>query len=247
MFGPWLLAGILAGTATSTDAEYRTVDMIVADVDGSIITYSELLAEANLQLLETRSAQVAMRARLSRPLLRAVLQHMVHRELLLGEIRRLQLRPVESTSVDQRLLALRRRFKDEAAWQQFLANAGFRNPTDQDRTVPTTLRERLRAEAQIERFLEVRVRLNVVVTETDVARCYARIRSTFGGARLALVAPGIRDQLIRQREATAIAALIDQLMGRAELRYHPDFAPPRTTGPRAPARAQGSGFVCPES
>ncbi|MEO1339025.1 MAG: hypothetical protein AAFV29_25505, partial [Myxococcota bacterium] len=97
--------GAPAEVETST-VGFRLVDLVVADVDGAIITYSELLAEANLVLLKTRGIRVARSARLNRDLLRAILSSMVHRELLLAEIRRLQLRPVDGAEVDRRLKRL---------------------------------------------------------------------------------------------------------------------------------------------
>ena len=231
---------------TATTADFRTVDMVVADIDGAIVTYSELLAEANLLLLESRGPRVARAALLGRPLLRAVLLSMVHRELLLGEIRRLQLRPVDGSEVDRRLVKLRRRFSDESDWQRFLVEAGFRDPGSQDLRVPAALRARLRAEAQVDRFLEVRVRLNVVVTDGDVAYCFAARRAVFGSARVDVVAPRIEAQLRRQREADALADLLEQLTDRAQVRYHPRFEPPSNRPRRAPIRAPGSGFTCPD-
>ena len=131
----WLVAGqtstaTAASPGSSDTEEARLVDMVVADVDGAVVTYSELLSEANLLLLESRGARVARAARLSQNLLRAVLQSMVHRELLLGEIRRLQLRAIDGAEVDRRLVELRRRFDNEAGWQSFLIAAGFRDPDD---------------------------------------------------------------------------------------------------------------------
>ena len=188
---------------------------------------------------------MARAARLSRPLLRAVLLSMVHRELLLGEIRRLQLRPVDGSEVDRRLVKLRRRFADERSWQRFLVSSGFRDPDSQELQVPAALRARLRAEAQVDRFLEVRVRLNVVVTDRDVADCFAARRTVFGSAGVEVVGPRVRAQLRRQREANALADLLEQLTGRAQLRYHPRFEPARTR-PRPEVRAPGSGFTCPD-
>ncbi len=233
------------GTASSTTAEFRLVDMVVADVDGAVITYSELLAEANLLLLKTRGPRVARAARLGRRLLSAVLLSMVHRELLLAEVRRLQLRPVDGGEVDRRLVRLRRRFDDEDGWQRFLVEAGFREPGDPSLGVPPVLRARLRTEAQVDRFLEVRVRLNVIVSERDIARCYEARRTSFGSAGLDVVAPRIREQLRQQREAEALADLLDQLIDRAEIRYDRRFEPPSNKPRRTRVRAPGSGFTCP--
>ena len=249
-----MVAVLCASTTTATAADARPasdpaehdrlVDMVVADVDGAVITYSELLAEANLLLLDTRGPRIAQNARLTRRLLRAVLLSMVHRELLLGEIRRLQLRPVSGSDIDRRLLELRRRFDDEAGWQRFLVAAGFRDPIDTDLRAPEDLRARLRAEAQVDQFLDVRIRLNIVVTDQDVSRCYQLRRSNFGDAELYLVAPRIEAQIRQQRESSALEALLEQLETRATVRYDPEFEPDRTR-PKTPARAPGSGFQCP--
>ncbi len=237
---PVFESGPLGGEA------YRIVDMVVADVDGAVVTYSELLSEANLVLLRLRGAEVARSARLHRGLLRVVLESMVNRELLLGEIRRLQMRPVAGGEVDELVVELRRRFDDEAGWQGFLVRAGYRGPSDPELTVPEPLRARLRAEAQIEEFLDVRIRFNIVVTERDIAECYRVHRALFGGASLQLVGPQIRRQIYAQREAKALEELIEQLRARAKTRIDPEFAPQPRPSKREPARAPGSGFTCPD-
>ncbi|MEL7369405.1 MAG: hypothetical protein AAFN74_10865, partial [Myxococcota bacterium] len=220
------MSGAPAEVETST-VGFRLVDLVVADVDGAIITYSELLAEANLVLLKTRGIRVARSARLNRDLLRAILSSMVHRELLLAEIRRLQLRPVDGAEVDRRLKRLRDRFSDEAAWRRFLVEAGFVSADAPPESYPASIRARERAEAQVDQFLKVRVRLNVVVTEADIAKCFRARRAVFGsGARLSMVAPRIRAQLRHQRETFALVDLISQLTTRASIRYEAEFEPP---------------------
>ena len=185
-----------------------------------------------------------MNAQLSRDLLRAVLRQMVQRELILAEIRRLQLRQVEATEVDDRLLQLRRRFDSEASWQEFLVRAGFRDSVDADEPAPPELTARLRAEAQVDRFLEVRVKLNVVVTDEDVAACYAELPDVFRGASLGRVAPRIKQQLEVQRHGAAMVQLLEQLESRARVRYDPEFEPPPPIRDPEPLRAVGSSFTC---
>ncbi|MEM7677380.1 MAG: hypothetical protein AAF449_15380 [Myxococcota bacterium] len=244
------MAALLAAAppeATETSSlAYRLVDLVVADVDGAVITYSELLAEANLVLLKTRGIRVARSAQLNRALLRAILSSMVHRELLLAEIRRLQLRLVENAEVERRLQRLKARFKDSGTWRRFLVESGFIGVDSPTETFPASIRARERAEAQVDQFLKVRVRLNVVITEADVARCFAARQAVFGPkATLSMVAPRIRAQLRHQREAFGLLDLVAQLTDRAHIRYEPDFEPPPLSLAPAPQKAPGSGFTCP--
>lgn len=257
--GLGLIAVLIAGPAqgpapdapaarTSTIAEQRLVDMVVAVVDGSVvITYSELVSEATLLLLQTRGPQWALKAQLSRDLLRSVLRNRVDRELILRETDRLQMRAVDRSRVNELLRTLKRSFDDEAGWQRFLVLAGFRDPGDPTRAPPPELLAVLRAQAQAEAFLEVRVTRSIVVSDDDVAACYAARAQVFRGASLTRVAPRIRKQLEVQRHSQAMISLIEQLEDRARIRYDPEFEPPERSRDPEPPRAAGSSFTCPQN
>ena len=229
---------MLAGQAQVVPPpEERLVDMVVAQVDSNVITLSELMAEARLILLRTRGLDLARSGVISDELLRSMLRSIVHRELILGEVRRLNLQ-VPDEEVERAIAAVRRKFPTPEDYQRFTDATGFRDPIT-GRT--PLLAAVLRSELQAERYLNLRVRLNVVIPDSDLMRCYEVNESKFFGRSFAEMKPRIQLVLREQREHKALLDLIAQLEGRAKIRYSPGFDP----GPAEPAPASVA-FQCPE-
>lgn len=231
-------------TPGETPREYRLIDMVVAQVDSTVITFSELVAETRLVLLRTGGPELARAGSLSQSLLSAVLRTIVIRELVLGEVRRLKLRDAPESEVRKAIEAIRQAFVSDADYQRFLEKSGFFEPGMEpvrDLDAPASLVAVITAELQVERFIDVRVRRNVSVRESDVVLCYEVNKARIGRPYLE-VKDEVRARLEAQRGDRAMEVLVDQLEKRATIRYAPSFEPPL----KSEDNVQSIGIVCPE-
>src|SRR5688572_11456624 len=211
--------------------------MVVAQVDSTVITLSEVMAETRLLLLRTRGLELARSGAISRPLMLSLLRSVVHRELILGEVRRLNLQ-VPEEEVERALAAVRRKFPTPEDYQRFTDLTGFRDPVSGQTPLLSAV---VRSELQAERYLDLRVRLNVVIPDVDLMRCYEANESKFFGRSFSEMKPRIQLVLRDQQEQRALAELIEQLESRAKIRYSPGFDPgPTEAAPTSVA------FRCPE-
>lgn len=222
------------------------VDAVAARVNARVITLSELIAEARLALLRTRGPRVAATGAMTEALLAAVLRATVHRELLLTEIRRLNLREVPDEEVRRAALALERRFATRAQFERFLEHAGFRGsgpPAEEahEPELPSLLGSILRAEREVERFLDVRIRLEEPIDPAELRACYDANAERFEGLGFADVRPRIKEALERQREQASFESLLEQLEARADVQYLPPFS----RSPPAELEPSPLGFRCP--
>lgn len=197
----------------------QLVDMVVAEVASKVITLSELIAEAQLVVVRAHGPDVAAETEMTRDLLRSVLVARVHREQLLAEIRRLQLREAPLADVEAAYRQLQRRFVSEGDLGRFLEAVGLMEPGATLIAAPPALASLLRSEIEAERFIEARVRLGIEVSDAEVARCAAKL----GGPNATKKA---RDTLRAAREAKALLELLDRLADRAPARYARGWEPP---------------------
>lgn len=242
-FAARLLALFAVAAPGEGASEPHLVDMVVARVDTTVITLSELVRETRLVLLQTGGPEVARAAQLSDGLLASVLRNMVSRELLLGEVRRLKLRDVPELEVRRAIEHLREAFASPADYERFLERAHFLEPgAGEARALgaPAGLVEIILAELQVERFLDVRVRRNVVVRDAEISRCFEANRASFGGRTLDEVRGVISARLMEQHQERALRALIAQLERRANVRFTAGF------DAAAPGPEPRVGLDCPE-
>lgn len=208
----------------------HTVDMVVAQVDGDVITLSELMGEARLALLKSRGPEVARTAALTAELLSAVLRQMVMRALILGDAKRLQLREVPEEKVLERLEAIKARFETPGDYTRFLERAGLASAKGSDtagRTLasaPPALVAILRSELMAERFVALRTG-TAPVRDADVERCWEVNREILGNRPLSAVRPLIEQAIRDAQVESALVDLVTQLEKKATLRYHGGFAP----------------------
>jgi hypothetical protein len=206
----------------------QVVDMVVAQVDSTVITLSELLAETRLVLLRTHGPERARTLPLGRDLLRAVLRAMVTRELMLAEARRLQLREVPQGEVEAAVRKIRDRFGSLGDYVRFMERVGFTVPSPGSAggtPVPPVLEAILRAERLVERFIALRVRSNAPVRPERAKACYLRHRDRLGGRSFEDARPVVEQVLREERAERTLRALITELEARATIRYAPDFKP----------------------
>src|SRR5213075_1232862 len=90
----------------------------------------------------------------------------------------------------------------------------------------------------LERFLDVRVRRNIVVRDAETLACYDANRAYFEGRQFEAVKAQIVLRLKEIETERAIESLVASLEKRASVRYTPGFEPP----PREP---EEGGFFCP--
>lgn len=240
-----LVLGAVVGSAPAEGqglGPWRRVDHVVAEVGPAVITRSELEAEARLALLRARGPDVARTAGLSEALLVSVLRGMVQRELLLAEARRLQIREASQDEVRVRARALLATFESEADALRFFERVGFSLPAleDAERTPPGLL-DLLRAEVQLERFVELRVRPTSVVRTADVAACYQADPGQFGGRTLEEARADIEAAIRETAGDRALAGLLVQLARRTPVRV----ARGLELGAIAASPRSLQGIVCP--
>ena len=231
--GAGLLCALSAGVSAAPapdGPEFRLVEMVVARVDTTVITLSELVAETRLVLLRTHGPERARSVELTDDLLRAVLRAMTARELLLAEARRLQLREVPEAEVEAAAREVRRRFATPGDYVRFLERVGFTVPRrglgrGSWVAAPPVLAAILRAERQVERFIALRIHQGIVVHDDDVRRCYEANARRFARQPLGRVAPIIERTIRREQAERSFRSLVEQLERKAEIHYAPGFVP----------------------
>jgi hypothetical protein len=223
--------------------EYRLMDMVVAQVDSTVVTLSELVAETRLVLLRTAGLEVARAANISQGLLNAVLKSIVTRELLLGEVRRLKVHEVRDKDVEQEIQAIKSRFPSQVDYVRFLEKAGFREPGATEMgnfDAPPSLVSMVLAEISVQRFLEARAPRNRSVDENEVKRCYEANKERLGPWS-PTVQSRISERLFEQEQERALKTLVDQLEKKATVRYADKFEPSKSGEP-----ASDVVLTCPE-
>jgi hypothetical protein len=160
---------------------------------------------------------------------------MVSRELLLSEARRLQLREPPEADVDAALRDLAKQFETPGDFSRFMTRIGFTDrvkkrappplrpgaplaPEELPRAeaAPPGLLAILRSELEVDRFIALRVRGNVVISGTEVERCFAFNKGS-------IPKDVIKDRLEKQEQDRALRALLRQLEKKTQIRYAPDF------------------------
>jgi hypothetical protein len=223
-----LLLTAVAQAPNSDPSPGQLVDRVVATVDTRVITLSELVAETGLVLLDTRGPRVALEGGLPRSVLRTVLRSMVDGAVILQEVQRLQLRPTDPDAARREVERLLSQFESEAERRRFLLEYGF----DPDRSIPPLMLQRVEAQLGVDRFIDLRLRLQLDLSEDQLRLCYAENRDRFPGQSFEEAEPAIRAKLRAQLEERALQRLLERLEAEAEIRYAPEYRPlPRADGP----------------
>jgi hypothetical protein len=191
--------------ATGAAAADPVIDRVVAQVDGQIITLSDLRFEAHVALVERGGAALA-NAPLDEPALASALELAIAQRAAGAEADRLGSFQLEPADVDARVQRFEARFANKAAVDLFLSTWG----ADESQ-----LREVLGRALRAERALDARVRLRAQVSETDVRRAWEAAGSpgTFEASRAA-----IREDLMRSRYEAAAREELAKLRALAQVR-----------------------------
>lgn len=139
-------------------AEPVLVERIVAVVDRQTITLSDVKRAGAVEIAK-RAGAAATRQKWPEDFLEDMRKHLVQQTLLLDEAQRYsQVAPPDS-DVEKALADLKRRFGDEKAFATFLAQCAM---TIED------VRDHLRRDIRVDRFLELRIRSRLEVREQDL-------------------------------------------------------------------------------
>jgi hypothetical protein len=186
-------------------ADGQVVDRVVAQVDGQVITLSDLRFEARVAMVERGGGALAD-APLDEATLQSALELAIAQRAAGAEADRLGSFPLEAPDVEARLQRFESHFADPAAVTLFLRKAG----ADESQ-----LRDVLGRAMRAERALDARVRLRAQVNEGEVHRAWeaAGSKGSFEDARAAL-----REQLVRTRYEAAAREELGKLRAAAQVR-----------------------------
>ncbi len=198
-----VVAAVLVAGVLATGARATVLDALVARVDGTAITWSQVLREAEIRRLEGRSG--------AERLPRVVLDALVRRELLVAEAERLRLK-VEPAEVEAALRAL-----EEACCMRLQRLAERVGVTLED------LRRRQHRILMAEKYLRLR-REMTFVPMSEVRAFYWRQRDRFAGQGFAEVRGALRAYLAERRYQKELNAWFERQKaeGRVELLTLPE-------------------------
>lgn len=219
----WTMAALMASASVTEprpgDDQGRVIERIVALVDGTVITLSELEFEARVALIQGGGVQAAT-AQLDEQALRGALDLAIGERLETDAADKLQAFPLEEGEVEGAVRAFRTKFDGDAEFALFLG----RHEADLQQ-LSAVLARRLRAE----KILDSKIRLRARVTEADVKRFYEERRSSLSGSYEEL-RPSLREKLVRDRYAALAHEELIQIRKGVQVRMVAPFA-------RAPAAA----------
>jgi len=168
---------------------------------------------------------------------RAAFDRLVDQELLREQMSSYLLPPIADAEVQNRLQEVRKQLAggDDKKWKSLLAEAGVSEDE---------LRERLRVQAEIERFVDVRFRSGIRIDERSVNHYYwdqflPELRKE-GGTDVPLesVAGKIREILIQQQMEEQLSAWLQTLREQTEIRIPGDASPATTAAPETKANSK---------
>jgi hypothetical protein len=185
-------------------ASAQLIDRVLAVVGGTVITQTD--AEAALLFALVRPpAQGQDR-------LRATLDQLIPREVVLSEVNREASSDVDAASVDKRMAAIRARFASNAEYRAAL-----------DRTAMTEVRLRgiVTDDLRIEAYEQQRFGAVVQPSEGEVADYFARHRAELSeqGRPLTLeqAQPILRQRLESERRTAVLAEWVNRLRRRVDV------------------------------
>lgn len=162
----WLPLWLFLAATAWAEVPERLVDEVIAVVGTGAITRADVVVETRLLLVEKGQNGLG---RLPSALLNSVLEAQVSKEVLYQEMRRMGQSDEEPPGfdVDRALRDLMRRFPSAAAFRDFLVRIG----SDE-----ASVAARLKRQAKIDRFIEERLNLYVVVSEEDINEEMAHLK-----------------------------------------------------------------------
>jgi hypothetical protein len=204
------VTGVLLLSAPRLRAE--VIDRMMAVVERSIITQSDVRGAIAFGLVNTSAADDPVTAALDR---------LIERELVLAEVERYQPPEPPADQVAARIEVMKRRFPSAAAFATALQESGF---------TEARLVETARDDLRIERYLEQRFTATAQPTDEEVEAYFrAHLSDLAAGGRepaLDQVRDQVRGLLAAERRAALVADWVAGLQKRADiLRLYPPPKP----------------------
>jgi peptidyl-prolyl cis-trans isomerase SurA len=201
-----MMAAILAGLAiVPTAARAELIDRVLAVVNGSVITQSDVTAALEFGLVQVPSAK-------GTDPIRAALDQLIRRELILSEVNRFAITEPDAEVVKKRIADIRSKYSSERAFDEALATVAM---------TPARLQTVVEASVRIEEYLGQRFAAMADPTDEEVADFYSRHRDQFarGGQvpPLADVRDAVRQRLTDERRSSLIEDWVNRLRRRAEV------------------------------
>lgn len=200
---PAALAAGLAALLLAAPAGAEVIDRILAVVNGSIITLSDVRAAQRFELIppEVTTDPVA-----------AGLQRLIDRRLMLAEVERYAPPEPDPAAIDAALAAVRARFPDALALETELVRYGLSHEE---------LRGFLRDTLRLRAYLDQRFASTSEPSEAEVLRYYQDHEGDFAENGKARPYDAAREQaraaLIGERRAALVEEWVDGLRRRAAL------------------------------
>lgn len=222
----WLIAALLLAISCGPTARAQSstpgsppvvLDRVVAVVNTRAILASDLREEMALSILEPNDGDPGAETP------QEALQRLISRTLIRQQIREEDARSVEPTAeeVQQRIVEIRKQLPvcarencaTDAGWQVFLVHHGIT-----ERRVQAYLRSRM----EILRFIEIRFRQGIQISQQDVETYY---RNTLVPQyqpgqpvpQLSAVAPRIEEVLLQQQVSSMFSGWLDSLRNQGEV------------------------------
>jgi hypothetical protein len=198
-----IAATVVVSAATARAVE--VIDRVLAVVGGTVITQSDARAALVFGLVRPPATPGA-------DPLRATLDQLIRRELILAEVNRYASDQADASIVERQMAAIRGRFPSEAAYRAALAA----NAMTEER-----LRDIVDADVRIDEYIQQRFGAGAEPTDDEIAEYYSSHRAelTGGGQPLTLdqARPRIRQQLIEEKRAAAIDQWVTRLRRRTDV------------------------------
>lgn len=187
-------------------ASAEIIDRILVVVNGDIITKGDLDDAIEVALMRNPGER-HNRAAVEKD----VLEELINRRLLLQEARRLMISDVSDEEMDAAVRQVRSGYTSEQEFMNALADADM---TEAD------LREQLKDQLLIQRFIERRVRLLVRVDMDEVKRFFEANKEGMGDRGFREFRDELRDLLIEKKTNERLEEYRKELRAKADIRYN---------------------------
>lgn len=187
-------------------AHAEVIDSILVVVNGDIITSSDLDDAIEVNRLRNPSE------RRERPVLeKEILEELIDRRLLVQEARRLMISEVSTEEIDDAVRQVKAGYADEEAFRDALLDADM---TEAD------MREQLKDQLLIRRFIERRIRLIVRVDMEEVRRFFEANKEGMGDRSFQEFRDELRELLIEKKTNERLDEYRKELREKADIRYN---------------------------
>lgn len=158
------------GAVSASPVVHLPIDRIVAVVDKEVLTESQLLAEARLNLA-WRQGEAAAKADLSPALLKVLRTWTIDQMLIAGQARRLGSDDVSDEETAARVTTLTQRFASQARYEAFVSHFGITQAV-----VHETMARDLRCEHYMEQRMRTRLLGNAQSKSVEPERYAAAVK-----------------------------------------------------------------------